>query len=427
MNPNLTTVAAWSYGLAGFGYGALALYLASGPRGGLRGLSLLVAVGLTVAWAMLNCAYVLAPASALLTLGAAVDVLRVGSWYAFLLLLIERPRVGADPANPSRVTWLAPVAGALVTLGLVAQSATAAGLTRFGSPARLALFDNLALSVVGLVLVEQLFRNLPKDARWSMKPLCLGLAGAMVFDLYLFADALLFSRVDADAWSVRGLVHALVIPFLAVSMVRIRDWRFGIALSRRVVFHSTALLATGVYLLFVAAAGYYVRYFGGQWGGALQIALVFAALLVLGAMALSGSLRAKLRVIVSKHFFTYRYDYRDEWLRFTQALSARGGQSELGQDVVKGLADMLESPGGSLWLRDAPGHHFTQAARWNAPAEAGMEPADSAFVRFLIDKGWVVNLEEFRASPERYRELELPLWLSESPNAWLIIPLANGN
>jgi len=44
MNPNLTSVAAWSYGLAGFGYGALALYLASGPRGGLRGLSLLVAV-----------------------------------------------------------------------------------------------------------------------------------------------------------------------------------------------------------------------------------------------------------------------------------------------------------------------------------------------------------------------------------------------
>ena len=201
----------------------------------------------------------------------------------------------------------------------------------------------------------------------------------------------------------------------------------AIALSRRVVFHSTALLVSGVYLLFMAAAGYYVRYFGGSWGGALQVALMFAALLALGAMAFSGSLRAKLRVIVSKHFFRFRYDYRDEWLRFTHALSARGGQQELGQDVIKGLADMLDSPGGGLWLRDAPGRHFAQAARWNMPADSDTEPADGEFIRFLSETGWVVNLEEFRSSPERYRGLRFPLWLSELPNAWLIIPLANGD
>jgi len=186
------------------------------------------------------------------------------------------------------------------------------------------------------------------------------------------------------------------------------------------------LLVSGIYLLFMAGAGYYVRYFGGNWGPALQVALLFAGLLGLGVIAFSGSLRAKLRVIVSKHFFSYRYDYRDEWLRFTQALSARGGPHQLGQDVVKGLADMLESPAGSLWLRDTPGHYFVQAGRWNMTADSAAEPTDSAFARFLSDTGWVVNLEEFRSSPERYRELRLPLWLSELPNAWLIIPLANG-
>jgi putative PEP-CTERM system histidine kinase len=132
-------------------------------------------------------------------------------------------------------------------------------------------------------------------------------------------------------------------------------------------------------------------------------------------------------VIVSKHFFAYRYDYRDEWLRFTQALSARGGQRELGQHVIKGLADMLESPAGSLWLRDGTGKNFVQAARWNMPADPVAEPADSEFIRFLTDSGWVVNLEEFRSSPERYRKLRIPGWLSEWPNAWLVIPLANAS
>ena len=314
---------------------------------------------------------------------------------------------------------------ALVALGVLAQLALALGLTAFGDPARLVVYERLALTVFGLVLVEQLYRNLPQDGRWNIKPLCLGLAAAFTFDLYLFADALLFNRVDADAWSVRGFVHALVIPLVAISTARNPDWTFGIALSRRVVFHSTALMVTGVYLMFMSAAGYYVRYFGGDWGRALQVALMFVALLGLGTMALSGSMRAKLRVIVGKHFFRYRYDYREEWLRFTQTLSAHGAPQQIGQHVITGLADMLESPAGGLWLRDAPGREFTQAARWNMPADAAAEPADGPFIRFLAETGWVVNLEEYRSSPERYRDMRPPPWLSEVPNAWLIIPLAS--
>jgi len=59
------------------------------------------------------------------------------------------------------------------------------------------------------------------------------------------------------------------------------------------------------------------------------------------------------------------------------------------------------------------------------PADSVSEPADSEFIRFLTDSGWVVNLEEFRSSPERYHKLRLPFWLSEWPNAWLVIPLAS--
>ena len=54
---------------------------------------------------------------------------------------------------------------------------------------RLSLFSSLAMSVFGLVLLEHLFRNVSPDFRWSIKPLCLGLGGTFLFDLYLFSDA----------------------------------------------------------------------------------------------------------------------------------------------------------------------------------------------------------------------------------------------
>ena len=427
MNPNLPTVAAWCYGIAGAGYAAFALYLGLESRGGLRSLALTLAACLTAVWAFLDLAFALTQANGWLEAGAMADVLRVGAWYCFLLLVASGAVGNVWGQDARRARWPVVVSVALVVVGFAAQLTVMLRMDALGDPWRLAMFDGIALNIFGLVLVEQLFRNAPEDARWNMKPICVGLAGAFAFDLYLFADALLYNRVDADAWSVRGLVHALVIPFLVLSAARNRHWTFSIALSRRVVFHTTALVASGVYLLFMSAAGYYVRYFGGNWGGALQVALMFASLLSLLAIAFSGSIRAKLRVIVSKHFFRYRYDYREEWLRFTQALSARGGQRELGQDVIKGLADMLESPAGSLWLRDATGRSFVQGARWNMPAEPVAEPSDSEFIRFLDETGWVVNLEEYRSSPDRYRKLRIPRWLSDWPNAWLVIPLSTAS
>src|SRR5437762_2373630 len=176
MNPNLTTVAAWSYGLAGFVYTALVIYLGLGRRGGQRGRALAVAVALTAAWAVVNVLLTVTAAPWLFVLGSVIDVLRIGAWYAFLLLLNEGPRDGAATAITPRTPWLVPVAAALVVLGLAAQVAVALRLTAFGDPGRFALFLGLALTVFGLVLLEQLFRSLPEDARWNIKPLCLGLA-----------------------------------------------------------------------------------------------------------------------------------------------------------------------------------------------------------------------------------------------------------
>jgi putative PEP-CTERM system histidine kinase len=46
--------------------------------------------------------------------------------------------------------------------------------------------------------------------------------------------------------------------------------------------------------------------------------------------------------------------------------------------------------------------------------------------RFLVDSGWIINLEEYRGTPVTMH-LEIPLWLAEVPNAWLVVPLATGN
>jgi putative PEP-CTERM system histidine kinase len=424
LEAGFSTLTAWSYGLASVGFAVLSLQVRARSRGGLRRRALLAAILTSAVWAVLELALALSPLPALAIAAAVADVLRIACWYTLLALMIASPDAGTVS---SQIRPLVITGAALVCIGLAGHFLKALDWNVFGDPARLVFIDSLALSVFGLVLIETLFRNLPADSRWSVKPLCIGLAAAFCFDVYVYADAVLFNRLDGDAFSVRGLVHGLVVPLIAVTAVRQGDWTAKVTLSRRVMFHSAALIASGIYLLFVAAAGYYVRLFGGEWGRAFQLALLFAGLLGLTLLALSGSTRAKLRVLVSKHFFSYRYDYRDEWLRFTQTLSACDGPVALRQQIVRGLANMVESPSGAMWLMDASRKQYVQNARWNMPASAAAEAADGELACFLSQSGWVINLEEYRSLPTRYGAFRLPTWLSEMPNAWLIVPLATGD
>ena len=60
-----------------------------------------------------------------------------------------------------------------------------------------------------------------------------------------------------------------------------------------------------------------------------------AAAALLASLLFSGRLRALLRVQLSKHFFSYRYDYREEWLKFTGALAG------LNEDVAEGIIRIM--------------------------------------------------------------------------------------
>lgn len=231
-------------------------------------------------------------------------------------------------------------------MSLLTQTLAPFGFSALGDIRAMALMCAMALPVLALVLLEQIYRNVTEDSRWNVKPLSLGLAGLFLFDLYLYSQAVLFKHLDGDALSVRGAVHALMVLLLLLSTTRRRDWISSIRISQKAAFHSATLLVAGAYLIFISAVGYYVRYFGGEWGRALQVGVVFSALIALMVLALSGSFRAKLRVLVGKHFFRYRYDYREEWLKFTQTLSSNNAPQDMGQQVVRALADMLDSPGG---------------------------------------------------------------------------------
>ncbi|MFT3719939.1 XrtA/PEP-CTERM system histidine kinase PrsK [Pseudorhodoferax sp.] len=422
----------WGYALAGLTFGAFTVALLRRRSLWLPGQMpsrLLVAAALaSIVWALLVLAALLTGRNELLRASLLADGLRYASWIFFLLLMWRLP--GAEDGSVlQRFGGAGIVAVLLIGGSLVLQALNLVGRTWTAAGGDWLLLSAMALPVFALFLLEQVYRSVAEEVRWSVKPLCLGLAGTFLFDLYLFSQAVLFNRpdADADAVSVRGLLHALMVPLLWMSVAGRGDWVGKMRVSRTAVLHSATLLLAGIYLIFISAVGYYVRYFGGDWGRGLQLALVALASVGLMVLLMSGTVRSRLRVMLGKHFVHYRYDYREEWLRFTQTLSDHQSPLAMGQRVIRGLADMLESPAGCLWLRSPGEDGLRCTASWNMPAPSDKEGIGSPFCRFLLDSGWVVNLEEFRSFPQRYGDLVLPQWLQEVRQAWLVVPLTVGD
>jgi putative PEP-CTERM system histidine kinase len=182
-------------------------------------------------------------------------------------------------------------------------------------------------------------------------------------------------------------------------------------------------LGTTAYLLVMASAGYYLKLYGGEWGAVTQIVFLFGAFLLLALVLFSGHIRASVRIFISKHFYSNAYDYREEWLRFIATLSDSGGGLSLEERVIRALAQVVESPGGVLWMREPTGR-FSWRASCDAedmatPAIDGHDPV----IQFLQRKEWIVNLQEMATMPEVYKGFNKPPWLERCANAWLLIPL----
>jgi putative PEP-CTERM system histidine kinase len=402
-----TDAAALSHGLASLAFFALALLLISNWRARQNARALLAACLATGVWATVSVILVLLGQRTAF-FGMLLETARTGAWLLFLLLLIEPARSRLQVAMAvfvaiASLQWLCALADPLSPLAMPARTT--------------AIVCRLLLALLGMLLVEQWYRNTPAPQRWGIKFACLGVGGLFAYDFYLYSDALLFRAINDDIWAARGVVNALCAPLLAVSAARNPGWAPGLSVSRQMLFRSAALLGSAIYLLAMAASAYYLRYVSGTWGALMQMAYLGGAGLLLAGVLFSGALRAKLKVFINKHFYNAIFDYREEWLRFTRALSEDG--PALGERSIQAVAQLVESPAGALWIVREPGV-LMPAASWNWPPQAWSEPVSGPLCRFLEARHWVIDAPDCARHPEVYDGLQLPLALQQ---VWLLVPL----
>lgn len=420
------TLGALTFALVAASAALLGILLLASWRGRLQGMLLALAVTLHALWAgalAIQSLWRVLPSEALW----ALEVGRALAWILFLarLLAVQLQTRPLALRVLRRVQWGVLALGLLVALPFEPWVAPFVG-DGYDILLRARLYAQVFLAVLGLVLVEQIYRNTLWQHRQDIRYLCFGLGLLFGVDFFVYADAALLGRIDPDLWRLRGPLNLVVIPLVAVSAARNPQWSVEIFISRTLVFRTTALAAAGVYLILMSFAGYWIQYQGAEWARSLQILFFVIAGVLLLLLFFSGRLRARAKVLIAKHFYRSQFDHREEWMRVTRRLSGETLHADLPTRIIIALGELVDRPGGAIWVSDRQGG-FTLARVWQCDLSELERDWDARdFAEGLARIGWILDMAEYRDDPARYPGLEVPHWMECSHCCAWVVPILFG-
>ena len=292
--------------------------------------------------------------------------------------------------------------------------------------AQTSLVLRITTAAGALVLVHNIYGQAAPASRSHIRFAMLGLALVWIYDLNLYTSLYLNSSGTNGLVEWRGIAVALAAPLFALATHKEGAWR--VRLSRAATFQSLSLLAICAYFALMAILATALRGTGINWSSVLMIALL--AVMTVAAMVLIPSARARafMKVKLAKHLFEHRYDYRTEWLRFTETLGRAGADAApLSDRIVKAFADIVDAPGGLLLVSDG-GRGIAVATANDWPGHAPGSEAFEDVGKFWSDleaNGRVIEFEALRRGwgNAADRSIELPAWFLADQSAWAGIPL----
>lgn len=283
----------------------------------------------------------------------------------------------------------------------------------------------LMLNLWTLVLLEQLYRNAEVKAKWALLPLVIALGAINVFAFIMFAQASMLKVLDINLWYVRAYIATLAIPFLLISTKRMKDWSVNVFVSREVVFYSSILMITGIYLLVMAVVGYALNFIGGKWGSMFSMAFLVMGGIVLAGLFITEKFRREVKVFITKHFFANKYDYRVEWLNLIEQLEINDNVDYF-KTALNTICSTLKIEHGVLLKKHAVGNYKVLSSNGIELTET-LAKEVGLIDHYCLNNAWVVDIAEYQQVENSYSELFIDTHLFRTMSIGIVVPIQVNN
>ncbi|HPQ44597.1 MAG TPA: PEP-CTERM system histidine kinase PrsK [Syntrophales bacterium] len=212
------------------------------------------------------------------------------------------------------------------------------------------------LILVGAVLIlmnlERTLRNSFGRMRWQIKFMILGIGSIFAVRIYTASQTILFHTLSISLELVNNGALIIACILISRSLFRTRTYNVDFYPSQSFLYNSVTVLLVGAYLLIVGILAKFALYFNEGEHIPLRAFFVLAALIGLFVLFLSDRLRKRIKRFISRHFNRPLYDYRKEWMNFTESTGTVTDVRELCSVVTAMISKTFETLSVSIWIFD---------------------------------------------------------------------------
>lgn len=273
--------------------------------------------------------------------------------------------------------------------------------------------------VGALVSLEAAFRGSTGAGRWKIKYEFFGAITLIGMVAFYLSQGLLYKSVNMSYLPVRSGVFLIGAVFIGYSRLA-RGGGARIVVSRYIAYRSFTLLVFGLYLVALGALGGGIRYLDLRHEDEARTFVFIVSGIILLLLLFSEQVRRRIKVFVNKHFYAQKYDYRHEWLGFSERLALCRGAREVNDVIVQAYSRVFGVEGTALYIHDRKGPRLALAAsEREAELPAEFAPSDE-LRRYFLERNRVLNTLDTEYSPSPAERQFL-----QSAGAWLVVPIAS--
>lgn len=271
-----------------------------------------------------------------------------------------------------------------------------------------------------LIFTEQTMKNLGSVRLIKLIGLCL--LGQFVFDAYLYGQVTFGYSLGLGLWQTRAAIAFVTTLAVSLGTLLFNDHNDHqhVTVSRPVVFYTTSAVLTLIVFAILSLGAFYVRKLNGYIGSYLFSLSLISSLLLISALTFSRRLKSMVEVFISKHFFSLKYDYRDQWLK-TIATTAkfRPSQPIYYQKILHFVCQTFNANQGILWLNQ--NGKIEPFAGHSSGIELPSFDMSDAFIEPMLTEGWIYSPLSENGKIAQYNQL-LPPWFKQQ-SLWMLCPM----
>jgi putative PEP-CTERM system histidine kinase len=284
--------------------------------------------------------------------------------------------------------------------------------------------------IVPLINLEMTLVSATHSARWKIKFELLGTGLLLAVMIYYYSHALLFHTINMNIVPARTLLLIVAVIMMAYSRL-IRGNGVRVYVSQQILYKSVALLAVGGYLIGLGIMGEVMKYFGDDFQRSMAIATAFAIGLGLVISFFSESVRRKVLIYIRRNFYKSKYDYRTQWLQFTDHLARVKTGDELLHSIVAGFTDTFGMGCGALFVLDSDGEIYRHSSGISVEGNSLSFKKGEPILDFITSYGWMdekitiplsdCNDEKRHFFTRHEITFAIPLFLNENMDGFILL------